>query len=897
MGIQRGVQDKEIFVGRENDLRAIGAFLCNREESRSAYLISGGGGLGKTILIEQARKQFDDLVAFLPEGERPVAIPVLVDFYHLINKTRLGLMFTIASAISQDEAAVFEPYRPAFRRFLEDLNAYVGVSSQSQTDVSPLTSLESRDKLFEAFYSALEKVLASFPLVLFLDTFEGAVEVSDWLLNSFLPRFENRLRAVIAGRPGCEPQDPKNVIIYHLAPFSREDVFDFLRQKNLSLPDEELGKLVAFTHGRPILTALASDWLNRGHTMIEFPSQESPKNIDWFEGALVEKIKEFEYPENQLTMYMAHVHHRFNVDILKALLQSEGQSRNHQDDLERMIGLSFVKYRPGQAGSEASYVLHDEMREMVLKHVWAKEDPEGTQRVDLSRRVISYYDHRIETTAGQLEALSRHVLEAERLYHQLYMSPKLYARSLWSMADAAHDAEQTDDLAVVIAEAEKVLKDRALPNDGLRVMVDTWVTWKAVDSSTTDDQYKEALDTFKALLPSVKEFRVRGSILLGMGTLAGRLNLRRDAIKYYQEALTLYEQDESFFKQEYLPATAEEVLREREELYRSIGYTYRRQGDWAKAEENYKKSLRLAEESRDSAYFSEVETANTENNLGFILRLEGKMQEARAYCTKAFQKRLRQVENEWPIALSYNTLGLIDRDEQLYEEALRKFRQVLSIVDRLPAGRNVISLKARALRNIGSVYNYLMQPQEALDYLHASERLNVSVEAPNTYNKLGRAYWALRKEAEAERYFLESIAIAQDQKDAHLHMDSLVQMALLRQVQGKFDEKDGYIKEVRELWDDGYKFDYHLGTLERGLGDYCFERSEFEEAFRHYAEALVYLGRFTSLQYRQVFRQVSEKTIELHPDVVEHCSKIMKARWEREPDLIDLHPEVLELVS
>ena len=289
--------------------------------------------------------------------------------------------------------------------------------------------------------------------------------------------------------------------------------------------------------------------------------------------------------------------------------------------------------------------------------------------------------------------------------------------------------------------------------------------------------------------------------------------------------------------------------------------------------------------------------ANTENNLGFILRLEGKMQEARAYCTKAFQKRLQHLENEWPIALSYNTLGLIDRDEQLYQEALTKFNRVLSITDRLPVGQSVTALRARALRNIGSVYNNRKQPKEALEYLHKSEALNVTVEAPNTYNKLGRVQWALGNEAEAERYFRESIRIAEGQKDVHLQMDSLVQMALLCQSQGKNEERDRYVQDVMELWDQGYHFDYHRGTLDRGLGNYCLERREYEQAFRHFAEALVHLGRFTSLQYRQAFRDISENLLALPPDVVQRCMKIMKERWEREPELIALHPEVMELVS
>lgn len=897
MGMQQNIRDKDIFVGREEELQAIGAYLCDLEEVRPAYLISAEGGLGKTILIEQAIRQFDDLVAPLSEGEHPVAIPVLVDFYHLINKTRLGLMYTIASAISQDESRKFEPYQPAFQQYREDLNTFAGGSSQTQASYSPLTRIESENKLFEVFYGNLDKVLRDFPLVLFLDTFEGAVEVGGWLLDSFLPRFKNRLRAVIAGRPASEPADERNVIVSRLDPFSEGEVFDFLKRKNLSLSDEELGKLVAFTQGRPILTALATDWLRRGHTMVEFPSQESPKNIDWFVGALVEKVKEFEYPENQLTLYMAHVHHRFNVEILKDLMQSNGRPRNYQEDLDRMTGLSFVKYRPGQAGSEASYVLHDEMRDLVLKHVWAKEDPQGFQRADLSKRVISYYDDRIESPFGTLEVLSKNVLEAERLYHQLYLDTGRFARNLWSMANAAHDAGQTDDFAVVIAEAEKVLHDRPQPEDGLRDMVDTLKTWLAVDLSTDPDQYKEALATFRALLPRIKELRIRGSILLGMGTVAGRLNLRQEALEHYQNTITLYEQQESQFGQEALPVSAEESLREREELYRSIGYTYRRQGDWTKARENYEQSLRLLEEMRGSPFFSEDEMANTENNLGFILRLEGRMQEARAYCTKAFRKRLQNLENELPIALSYNTLGLVDRDEHLYEAALEKIHQVLNITDRLPNGQNVIALRARALRNIGSVHNYKGEPQDALKYLHASEALKVPVEAPNTYNKLGRAYWELGERTKAEQYFLQSIEIARQQKDAHLHMDSLVQMALLYQAEGKFSERDEFISEVQKLWNEGYEFHYHLGILERGLGNYCLEQREFEEAFRHFAEALVHLGRFTSIHYRQVFRFVSEKLIELPPDVLERCLKIVSDRWDAEPELNELHPEIMELVS
>jgi hypothetical protein len=128
-------------------------------------------------------------------------------------------------------------------------------------------------------------------------------------------------------------------------------------------------------------------------------------------------------------------------------------------------------------------------------------------------------------------------------------------------------------------------------------------------------------------------------------------------------------------------------------------------------------------------------------------------------------------------------------------------------------------------------------------------------------------------------------------------MDSLVQMALLSQSQGKNDERDRYVQDVMELWDQGYHFDYHLGTLERGLGNYCLTQSKYEEAFGHFAEALAHLGRFTSIQYRQAFRDISENLLALPADVVQRCMKIMKERWERESELIALHPEVMELVS
>lgn len=882
-GPRRGTRD--IFVGREEELGSIANFLRKPSDQKPWVLnLHGEGGLGKTVLLEQVIKRFEELTSSCIL--RPLYIPQLLDLYYPRNRTRFGLLRSISRALQQtSEISDSENSRGQLTELHERLDRYDRAYTASE--ILPERLQEMERELVGRFIQVLGVVTEERPLVLFIDTHDKIVptDLTEWFLEKMVGDSTGHLLALVSGRKPMVPPETDKTLVQHfeLGGLDCDAVEEYLQKRGvLQLSDQEVKRLHRLSEGRPILITLAADLQLDGLLMSRtYRGPVDELIAKRFEEALVNRIRDLASPENELVLWMAHVHHRFHAGMLGVLTtgSTETEIDEYEQALEELEPMSFVKFRPEQEGMPDVYMLHDEMQAMVRDYIWQDYDPHDAIRVDLSTRVLGYYDKQLEQEDVPLE--ERQALEVERLYHRIYADPRTYVKALWDLADEAHNKGALDYLQMLVLEAEKARDHRLHPDPKLNRLLNCLGAWISVHRL----ENVEARAQFLAVLEKIGEPRAKASALLGLGTVEGRLGRPAGARGYYQQAVELYDQwlaGQPPAEPEYLDVSPDEMWWEQAELHMSIGYTYRRQGDWDQALHHYERGLSVLGKIEERTPEVDLLKAALLTNLGFVLRLQGKNAKARRRLLKALRIAKPQRAN-LRIAMMTNALGLVYRDVGEYEDALSLFDEVFELLASEGASASAVFTRARALRNIGDVYLRRGEADEALDYFHRSLETYRGRELPNTYNKIGRAYLALKEFDEAEESFRRSIEYANEYDDHHLLVDSLVQMCNLCYQRNEPDRIEEYAQRVREESKD-YVFHYHLSIFEQILGDFAFDNDEFENAAEHYSLAIAHGILQSERTYQERDSHVCERLRNIRPKWTEACALRMtevveKASW------------------
>jgi hypothetical protein len=207
--------------------------------------------------------------------------------------------------------------------------------------------------------------------------------------------------------------------------FSLAETVDFINANSssnmLDIQSKQAIWLYERTEGRPIIIGLVTDLLNARILTLEELVKATYFEATSFEATLVESINFLENPLNWILLFMAHVYHRFNMNLLEWLLQQTNLSelvRGFKDWqlLPTLWSLSFV--RPSLTGQD--FVLHDEMRRLIITYIWPKHDPETFHvRKALSQSIIQYYEKVITQTSSHQQ---QQIYILEKLYHQFFSS-------------------------------------------------------------------------------------------------------------------------------------------------------------------------------------------------------------------------------------------------------------------------------------------------------------------------------------------------------------------------------------------------------------------------------------------------------------------------------------------
>ena len=832
----------ENFIGRKDELAQFVRWLEDVDGSLIFYLHDAlgdpakKGGIGKTWLL----RRFATLIKKRKDLQERF-IPVFIDFFDVAGRDGVVIAERIVKALQE-----VYPHWSAqnFKKILHQYHETLLQKKAGSADILVRLS----DALSNDLYLLHERMLeTNTSLLLLCDTFElienNPITAVLHTSHTFPETYNfDRIRVVIAGRNALNMRHQnwigrENEITFApLAPFNYEEAIQYLDYHDKSLcediSEEVLQALYKRTEGRPILLGLVIDVLsNPGKSLEELVRIPQAS----FEEDLVTQINDFGEPIKWVIFFMAHVYHRFDLAFLDLIMSTPELDKyvpkeDYQELIEQLPTLSFIRH----SGTSKDFVLHDEMRRLVNKYCWDKQDPEEDLRRDLSKIAVNYYEQLLikEQHEGMrqsyvVEILFHHLVInkdrgfqffEEHFKQAMQFSSRAFARSMFQEVQKFRERFSDEQLYILRMNEARLLRE--------------------------EENYAGALEIYEALeRDSVWSEANRSDLLYEKGPCYLRLGRYDKAIDCFNAGAEI---ERSNADQARYAA-----------LLSRLGYICRLQGRYSDAMKFYQEALKV-QRNLDNPQ----EYANLLNNMGNVLRLQGgKLEEALRFCKLALRIRrdlFKQNKiSEAAIALSqntlghiYHTLGVIDEEEKAYREAFEIYSR-LSDRSALAHTHNNVG---RMLVKRGNLEDALLEFRQA-SRIAAGENHGAEIES---CNQQGRVFMQREEYAEAKPFFERAIALSRQFNVRFQLAENLLYLAEILDRLGLPSEDP--VKEAKRIARIN-DYSYLLARAGDIQGDMYFRREEYQSAFRYYRISCRYMAQRGSPEFDIKIRKLNDQLL------------------------------------
>ena len=797
------------------------------------------GGVGKTWLLRK--------FATIAEQHQDVAV-VMVDFFNVADRNSAEIARRVADSVKKvypgwhPEAfeKAFSEYRVANR---ENQNLNDSLTRLYDTLITDLDILEERlatdKKCLVIFFDTFE-LIEQYPVVATLNPAQSFPDTYD---------FKN-IGVVIAGRNGPDWElsnwhgREQQVLDIPIAPFTLKEMVDFVNEnrqfpQRLQADSRQAEELYALTQGRPILVGLVTDVLNYRIITLEKLLLTAPLN---FEEYIVSKINELENPINWVILFMAHIYHRFNQEMLSWLFEHVLDVKNLVEDVdtknlwEKVLELSFV--RRAQAGENIT--LHDEMRRLVNKYNWRLQEQGGLYRQELSNSIIEYYDHIIET---ETSSRIRQTYTVEQLYHKLFVNwdtgfdffekafgkainfrQNAYARSLLQeVKNFPHTPSIEQSYTLQVSEADLLRRE---------------------------ESYQQALDIYLDLekLSGTDWFtKHQGQVIYGIGNSYTQMSRLPEALDHFSKALDIYRGND-----EARVGT----------IFGRLGYIYRKLGELDKAAEYYERSLAIHKKLGNFGNY-----AGTLNDRSNVYRLQGKYEEALRKSTIGLQIRQREFAkvgggvSEMSVGSSLSLIGNIYLKIGDLPQAQKFFEDAFEIYTRNRYKKGIALISNR----FGQIAVEKGELEEAMSWFIRGYRtaLGIDTEAEITsLNKQGEVQVQRGQIAEAIPLFQRAQDRAREASDVYQQVESLINIANAFEKNGQLEQSEQALQGAEEIAAP-YKYYYLLGLVENIRAEREYRTGNYQIAFQHFGQYCHYMMQFNPIEYEKAVRRTVEQLLKL----------------------------------
>ena len=844
-------QKIERFIGRSRELEIYKRWLTDPSQPwiLSYYDESEKkGGIGKTWLLREC-------LAYTQNAYPDVTV-VMVDFFNVLDRGSV----TIVTRVAEELQKTYPKWKPA--TFWEKYEEFQQILEKGGEDVALV-----RSQMFDALQGDLQdlepQVKASGrALIVFFDTYELVESdpvIAVLTAGHLFPETYGfkQIGVVIAGR---NPLDWKHrnwrgreqeVRSVPMNPFSREEMVEYIASRSFSslekdekkvaedMDEKNIAAIYERTEGRPILIGLVVDMFN-----YQLMSQEDLFSVSHtdFEATLVAQVNNLSNPTNWIILFMAHAYHRFNFELLNWMLQEASlraliPNVKLQNLGANLLTLSFVRHA-STGGDE--FVLHDEMRRLIVEYCWKPLDPDQSYRREVSNCAGRYYDQKIKQIIDKNDSL-RQTYVVERLYHALYIDPddgmaffqehfeqasitwqRVYGRSLLQEARGMAEGLSPGQLCDLEMAEASLLRREDKTQDGLV----RYISLQAQAPQSWLDEHQ--VDVFFEMALTYME-----------------LSNFDQSLRYLQNCIEL--------------AREQSNQKRLAEALGRLGYLCRRQGDLEKAVDYYSQSIAL---NREIGNLNDY--ADMLNNMGNVQRLLGKFDEAQRYCKVALrirEKLFQQGEgSELSVGGSYSTLGIICLNIGDFGQGEQNFQRAFQIFER----NNNRSGVAATYNRFGQIQMTKGEITEAMQWFQRAEGASRGVHAEahiNSLNKQGRVFTRQEKWSEAVERFEKAIESARQVNDFYQEAESLIDIAEPLELGGRHDDSQESLRKGSEIAQK-YHYFYLLGRIKQLEGNLRFRARQYREAFRFLGEACYVMAQYNQVRFEDALSALEDYLME-----------------------------------
>lgn len=868
----------ESFIGRIDELSQFMCWLEDSEGSLIFYLHDAlkepekKGGIGKTWLLHNFFSRVKN-----QKGLKERFIPVFIDFFDVAGRDAIVIAERIAYALHDAYPSWSAwDFERTLRQYRESL-------LQKKIDTTDILA-----RLSEALHDDLRllrerMVDTNSFLLLFCDTFEliesNPITAVLNISHTFPETYGfDRIRVVLAGRNALDMKHPNwigregDITSVALSPFKYEETIQYLDHYDETLregvSEEVLRTLYMRTEGRPILLGLVIDVLNSLEKSLE-ELVEVPQAF--FEESLVAQINNFSEPIKLVIFFMAHVYHRFNSEFLDRLISVPGLDRYIikdacQEIIENITKISFIR----RSGTGNDFVLHDEMRRLVKKYCWDKQDPGEDLRRELSKIAVNYYGQLLaeESREGMWQS---YVVEV--LFHRLIVdkdqgfqffdeyfnqalqfSSRAFARSLFQEVQKFKDRFSARQQYILHMQEARLLRE--------------------------EENYTAALAAFEALeRDEMWAETYRSDLLYEKGPCYLRLGRYPEAVECFMACAEIERSN---------PDQSRHAS-----LLSRLGYIHRLLGRYDDAMKFYQDALKV-QRNLDNPR----EYANLLNNMGNVLRLQGgKLEEALRFCKLALHIRRDLVKenriSEAAIAASQNTLGHIYHALGVIDEEEKAYREAFEIYSHL-GDRSAL---AHTHNNIGRMLVKRGKLEEAREEfiqalrIAAGENHGAEIES---YNQQGRLFLQHRNPtekdlSEARGFFELAIELSRRFNVQFQLAENLLYLAEALDQLGLSSEDQ--VKEAKRIARRN-NYTYLLAQASDVQGDMYFRRKEYQSAFRYYRISCRYMTQRGSPEFDIKIRKLNDQLLMVPSEFLPGIIDSLLSYWH-ELGLEERYPQLL----
>lgn len=392
------------------------------------------------------------------------------------------------------------------------------------------------------------------------------------------------------------------------------------------------------------------------------------------------------------------------------------------------------------------------------------------------------------------------------------------------------------------------------------------------------NRWRPAREILEALLEEPVEVELRRNIGPTLAFCVGREGDWETAIELYHNTIALYERQHG--KVDDKP---------RADLYVALGFSYRKAAKWDRALKAYETSLQIAQRL---GYQEGV--ATTLNSIGFVYRLKGWLERARAYCQQALViEQGQKPPSRERLGRIHHTLGRIYSDDNRIPEAVDHFQKALIEFDE----GGLEPEKAEVLLRLGNTRRKAQDWEGAHSHLEESirilERIRDRERLAAAYNELGCINREEKNWKDALVGLNKSLELSQELGDPYREIDNLIDLARVFYYEGRTENRE----KIEELLDKAdklakdHRFNLYTGRVAEILGNLAYDDRKYDDAFQYYVSAIETLSKFSSSRFDQTRVRVNERLISLpDPELIIKYAKVLIEELEAsESNLIALY--------